>query len=116
MKRTLTDYLLDLRNAIEEVQEFTKGMTLEEFLRDRKTANAVIRSLGVMGEAAKKIPEEVRSQYPEISWRLVAGMRDRLIHEYHGVDLESVWVAARQEAPPLKPLFEKVLREIKEEQ
>ena len=115
MKRTLKDYLLDLRGAAEETERFTKGMTLEEFLRDRKTSNAVIRSLEVMGEAAKKIPEEIRSRYPEIPWKRVAGMRDILIHEYHGVELEIIWKTIREELPPLHPLLEKMLQELGKE-
>lgn len=115
MKRTLQDYLLDLLSAAEETQRFTQGITLEEFLRDRKTSNAVIRSLEVMGEAAKKIPEELRSRYPEIPWKRVAGMRDVLIHEYHGVELEIIWKTVREELPPLQPLLEKMLQELGKE-
>jgi len=115
MKRTLKDYLLDLLSAAEETQRFTKGIALEEFLQDRKTSNAVIRSLEVMGEAAKKIPEELRSRYPEIPWKRVAGMRDVLIHEYHGVELEIIWKTVREELPPLEPLLEKMLQELEKE-
>ncbi|MGC8963670.1 MAG: DUF86 domain-containing protein [Candidatus Bipolaricaulaceae bacterium] len=66
MTRTLRDYLEDMWNAAKEVLEFTKGMSFEEFRRDRKTVNAVIRSLEVLGEAAKKIPENVRAKYPDV--------------------------------------------------
>lgn len=89
-------------------------MDFETFIKDRKTVNAVIRSLEVMGEAVKRIPDEIRSRYSEIPWKYIAGMRDKLIHEYDGVDLEIVWEVIKKEAPPLKPLFEKILREIQE--
>ncbi len=114
MKRTYRDYIQDILLSIQEVEEFTDDMDFEEFVSDRKTVNAVIRSLEVMGEAAKKIPPEIRNRYPEIPWKYIAGMRDKLIHEYHGVDLEIVWEVINKEIPPLKPEFEKILEELKE--
>ena len=114
MKRTYKDYILDVLSSIQEIGEFTKDMNFEEFIKDRKTVNAVIRSLEVMGEAVKKIPVEIRDRYPEIPWKYIAGMRDKLIHEYHGVDLEIVWEVVKKEVPPLKQLFEKILIDLKE--
>jgi len=114
MKRTYKDYILDVLSSIQEIGEFTKDMNFEEFVKDRKTVNAVIRSLEVMGEAVKKIPVEIRDRYPEVPWKYIAGMRDKLIHEYHGVDLEIVWEVVKKEVPPLKQLFEKILIDLKE--
>ena len=115
MKRTVQDFLLDMRTAIEEVQAFTAGMIFEEFAKDRKTINAVIRSLEVLGEAAKNIPGEMANRYPEVPWKRVIGMRDKLIHGYHGVDLETVWQTICQQVPPLKPVVEKMLLEAAEQ-
>lgn len=81
MKRDWGDYLADILQSIAEVRVFTRGMTYKSFAKDRKTINAVIRSLEVMGEAAKRIPDEVRTNHPEIPWKRMAGMRDKLIHE-----------------------------------
>jgi len=114
MKRTYRDYILDILTSIQEIEEFVEGMNFEDFVEDRKTVNAVIRSLEVMGEAVKKIPLEIREKYQEIPWKYIAGMRDKLIHEYHGVDLEIVWEVIEKEIPPLKPKFEKILEELKE--
>ncbi len=114
MKRTYRDYILDILSSIQEIDDFTESMNFEEFINDRKTVNAVIRSLEVMGEAVKKIPSEIRNKYPEIPWKYIAGMRDKLIHEYHGVDLEIVWEVIEKEIPPLKPRFEKILEELKD--
>lgn len=115
MKKNLLDYISDISNAIEEVGDFTQGMDFPEFLSDRKTINAVIRSLEVIGEAAKKIPEEVRKRYSAIPWKRMAGMRDKLIHEYHGVDLEIVWAVVKEELSPVKPLIKKVLEDMEKE-
>ena len=89
-------------------------MRFETFVKDKKTINAVIRSLEVMGEALKEIPLELKEKCPEIPWKYITGMRDKLIHEYHGVDLEIVWEVIKREIPPLKPKFEELLKELKE--
>ncbi|MDK2371813.1 MAG: DUF86 domain-containing protein [Candidatus Korarchaeota archaeon] len=114
MKRSYRDYILDILTSIDEIEEFTEGMDFEEFIGDRKTINAVIRSLEVMGEAAKKIPRKIREKYPDIPWKYLVGMRDKLIHEYHGVDLGIVWEVVKTEIPPLRPRFERILRELEE--
>ncbi|CAD7772133.1 MAG: hypothetical protein KBONHNOK_00494 [Candidatus Methanoperedenaceae archaeon GB50] len=88
MKRIHRYYIQDVLSSLQEIEDFTKDMDFETFLKDKKTVNAVIRSLEVMGEAVKRVPDEIRNKYPEIPWKYIAGMRDKLIHEYHGVDLE----------------------------
>jgi uncharacterized protein with HEPN domain len=76
-------------------------MSFQSFTVDRKTVNAVVRSLEVIGEAAKSIPESLRAQAPGVPWKYTAGMRDKLIHEYFGVDLGTVWTVIKDELPPL---------------
>jgi len=110
VERTYLDYLEDIQGAIEKVAEFIEGMTHDQFMRDAKTAFAVIRALEVLGEAAKNVPETVRQRYPEVPWREMAGMRDKLIHEYFGVSLEVVWKTAIEDLPQLRPLIDQVLR------
>ena len=90
MTRDFGDYLKDILDAIDETADFTEGMTFEVFAKDRKTINAVLRSLEVLGEAAKSIPDELRNKAPGVPWKYMAGMRDKLIHEYFGVDLSEV--------------------------
>jgi uncharacterized protein with HEPN domain len=111
MNRTWEDYADDILTAMDDVRGFTAGMDFQRFSTDKKTVNAVLRSLEVMGEATKKIPEDVRARHPEIPWKRFAGMRDKLIHEYFGVDLEIVWGVVQEELPPLMPHFADVLRE-----
>ena len=112
MRRELADYAADIFAAAEELEEFTKGMDFAAFKADKKTVNAVIRSLEVMGEAAKRIPENVRRKYPDIPWKRIAGMRDKLIYEYSGVDLEIVWTVIKQELPPIRPHLQRFARDL----
>ncbi len=107
-EQELTDYLNDIIIAITDIEEFTFGMSYEMFSGDKKTINAVIRSLEVLGEATKHIPLSFRKKYPDIPWNKMAGMRDVLIHDYMGVDLMTVWKVTRERLPELKSLFEKL--------
>lgn len=112
MRRTYRDYAADILASLRELQEFTEGLDFDAFSRDRKTVNAVVRSLEVMGEAAKRMPPEVRERHPDIPWKRMTGMRDKLIHEYSGVDLEIVWGVVKDELPPLGPLFERLCEDL----
>jgi len=114
MKRAIGDYIEDIVDAIGKTINFVEGMTYDTFIRDEKTIFAVVRALEIIGEAVKNIPTETRKNYPEIPWRNMAGMRDKLIHEYFGVRLDLVWKTVKEEIPPLKPLFENILKELKE--
>lgn len=112
MKREVGDYIEDIIGALNKSMKFVEGMEYEDFFRDDKTEFAEIRAIEVIGEAVKNIPEDVKKEYPEIPWREMAGMRDKLIHEYFGVDLRRVWKTVKEEIPPLKPLFEKMLKDL----
>ena len=111
MKREYGDYIQDITDSIKETEEFTKELSFDDFKQDKKTVNAVIRSLEIMGEAAKKIPDNLRRKYSKIPWKEMAGIRDKLIHEYHGVDLEIIWKVVKEELPPVKPNILKMLKE-----
>lgn len=102
VERDYRDYLQDIIDAISDIGNFIEGMTFDDFKNDRKTVNAVIRSIEVIGEATKKIPDSVRDKNPSIPWKNMAGMRDKMIHEYFGVDLEILWKTATEDVPPLK--------------
>ncbi len=97
---------------MEDAESFTEGFTFQDFTRDKRTQYAVIRALEVMAEAAKHIPQDIRQRYPEIPWREIAGMRDKLIHDYIGIDIETVWLVVKRHIPALRPSIQQVLREI----
>jgi len=86
-------------------------MDFDQFQRDNKTCDAVVRCIEVIGEATKNVPDEIRSKYPSIPWRDMAGMRDKIIHGYFTVDFEEVWLVVKEEIPRLKPLIKEVLKE-----
>ncbi|RPJ04298.1 MAG: DUF86 domain-containing protein [Deltaproteobacteria bacterium] len=112
IKRDVRDYLSDILEAIANIREFTKEIDRSKFLADKKTNLAVIRCLEIVGEAAKKIPAEVRSQNPDLPWAEVAGMRDKLIHDYFGVDLEIVWTTVEDDLEPLEKTVAEILKGI----
>jgi uncharacterized protein with HEPN domain len=111
-ERDFTDYIKDILISMQDVEEFTAGISFEDFLQDKKTIKAVIRSLEVLGEASKKIPDDIKTRYSRIPWKRMAGMRDKLIHEYFGVDLQIVWNVVKKELPPVKPAIEELVRAI----
>ena len=100
-KRDAGVLLEDIRDALRKVSSYIDGMDLAAFMADEKTVDAVIRNIGVIGEAAKQLPEDFKAAHPEIPWHQVAGMRNRLIHDYAGVDLEIVWQVASAALPAM---------------
>ena len=110
-KRVCIDYLNDMVNNAEKAQEFVAGMSGDEFLEDEKTVFAVIRALEILGEAAKKIPAEIRDNYPSIPWREIAGMRDKLVHDYFGVNLQLIWKTVQEDLPELLPRLREVVEQ-----
>lgn len=111
-ERLLQDYLNDMIESISDIKDFTTGMTLEEFAKDRKTVNAVVRSLEIIGEAANKIPSAILTNYHGIPWQEIIGMRNRLIHEYFGVDLDIVWQTIKDDINPLEAISKKILSDL----
>ena len=101
-------YLLHIRDAIDRIIAYTTGGK-DTFLADSKTQDAVIRNLEVIGEAVKNLSDQLKAAYTGVPWRQIAGMRDKMIHKYFGVDLELVWDAVDLDLPALKSHVELIL-------
>ena len=103
--RPLSEFLQDILEAIADIETFTAGVDFEGFQANREKVLAVVKSIEILGEAVKKIPNDLRSQYPEVPWKSIAGMRDVLVHEYWGVDVNVVWATVQEGLPPLKAVI-----------
>lgn len=102
MSRDYRLYLDDILDAINQINEYVAGYDKESFSKDRKTIDAVIRNLEIIGEAAGHLPEEIRNLTPHIEWRKIVGLRNILIHEYFGINVHIVWDVIANKLDPLK--------------
>jgi len=109
-ERSDLDYLRDIREAVHRIGLYTDAMTYDHFQADTKTQDAVIRNLEIVGEAAKSLSNELRAKYADLPWRGMAGVRDRLIHHYFGINLDIVWDIVTVELSVLRSKVEEILQ------
>ena len=102
MSRDVRLYLEDILTACAKIQRYTAGLSREQFLRDERTYDAVVRNLLVIGEAAKRLPDEIRSFRSDIDWKKIGAMRDILVHVYHGIDDDVLWSVTSGKIPELQ--------------
>ena len=95
----------DIIEAIDKIEQYTNGIDFESWLKDEKTIDAVIRNIEVIGEASTHLPKEVQENFKDVPWGMMRGIRNILVHEYFGVDLEIVWKTMKQDLPILKRLL-----------
>ena len=108
MPKRDSDLLIhDMLSAIRQIESYIAGQDHDSFLHDRKTIDAVVRNLEVLCEASRQLPQEFVTQQPHVPWRLLAGLRNRIVHDYFGLDLEIIWQIISQDLPPLKTQPEK---------
>ena len=105
-----TLYLRDIVSAIDSIEAFVAGMNGDGFQTDDKTSSAVLRKFEIIGEAAKQVPVEIRNANPGIPWKVMAGMRDRLVHFYFGVDYRLVWRTIKEDLPAVRSQIQAILQ------
>ncbi|MCZ7395324.1 MAG: DUF86 domain-containing protein [Candidatus Methanoperedens sp.] len=112
MNRDYKLFVKDILDAIDKIDEFIGKMEYGEFIKDDKTATAVVKKIEIIGEAIKNIPRDVRAKYNSIPWRDIVGMRNKITHNYFGIDYEIVWKVVKEKLPALKIQVEQVLKEM----
>jgi uncharacterized protein with HEPN domain len=110
-KRETRELLSDIREAIRRIELYTKGTDYQEFLKDIKVQDAVMRNLEIIGEAVKNIASDFKVRHKDIEWKNIAGMRDKIIHHYFGVNWDIVWDEIEEKLPRLKSRIESLLQE-----
>jgi len=107
-KREDVEFLADAKEAVLRINAYTEDLSYEQFLEDKKTQDAVVRNLEIIGEAAKNVSDELKNKFPQIPWKDLAPVGDKLIHHYFGVNFDIVWNIVKQELPDVLSQLEEI--------
>ncbi len=107
--KELVFFLKDIKNSLDKIFKYTDNIEFEDFINDDKTKDAVERNFEIIGEAVKNLPADFKSKYPNIPFRQIAGMRDKLIHDYFGIDYEIIWKTIQDKLPEFKQNIEDLI-------
>jgi uncharacterized protein with HEPN domain len=113
INREFIDYIEDIFDAVVKIEMFIENQSYDDFATDDKTQFAVIRAFEIIGEASKKVPDHIRQEFEFVPWKIMAGMRDKLIHDYFGVDIEVVWNTATIDIKSIKPAIQEIINSYK---
>ena len=108
-KREIQLLLEDILEACQKILSYTEGVSFDDFVNDDKTIDAVVRNFEIIGEAANRIPEDFKSDHPEIEWRRIIAFRNRIIHEYFGINYKMVWKIKEENIPVLKNFIQQAI-------
>ncbi len=106
-----TVYLKHIKDAVSKIENYTKGLDYDVFINHSQIQDSVIRQLEIIGEASKRVSISLKERYPNTPWRSMSGMRDKLIHDYFGVDIDAVWYTVKVDIPQLKADVECMLHD-----
>ena len=112
MPRNIELYIDDIQESIRRIEAYVKSYSYEKFVKDGKTIDAVIRNFSIIGEAASRIPRKIQENYPQIPWFEIIGMRNKVVHEYFGINEEILWKTIQEDLPKLKEQLKKLFEKI----
>jgi uncharacterized protein with HEPN domain len=110
-KRNWKLFVEDILESIGLIESYISNMNFDDFQKDRRTIDAVVRNLEIIGEASRSIPEEIKNNHPEIDWKGITGLRNRIAHEYFGISVSIVWEIIKSDLPALKEKIKHLLKE-----